>query len=181
MKTFKFIISILIICFYFILPQDVFAQTEKPDTIFMLGGRQIYVKIIGVSASRITYKEVGKTNIETVDRKQVQKIVYKTGAKEIFNKPVFQELEAGDWRTVILTKDAGEVQGLEKKGEVSATSSSGSRTKKSAKRSAEIRLQKKAANLGAQIILVTKSVAVGGYGEIPSYEMEGIAYGIPMF
>ena len=63
-------------------------------------------------------------------------------------------------------------------GLVTSNSSSSSRSKKSAKKSATIRLQKKAANLGAYIILLTKAEAKGGYGEIPGYEMEGVAYSL---
>jgi hypothetical protein len=62
-------------------------------------------------------------------------------------------------------------------GTVSAQSSAGSRNAKAAKKSAIIRLQKKAANLGGMIVLLTKEQSVGGFGEPPTFEAEGIAYG----
>lgn len=37
-------------------------------------------------------------------------------------------------------------------------------------------MQKKAANMGALIVLVTHSEMKGGYGEIPGWELIGIAY-----
>ena len=60
---------------------------------------------------------------------------------------------------------------------VDAKSSAGSRSAKSAKKSAVIRLQKKAAGLGGMIVLITKEESIGGFGEPPTYQVEGIAYG----
>ncbi|MBN2521445.1 MAG: hypothetical protein JXB17_13105 [Bacteroidales bacterium] len=173
----KYFILVLIatFCSNILIAQS--PSNEVPDTIFMLSGKKIYARIIGITSSKLTYREMGKSDVESIDRKQVQKIVYKNGRKEIFNKPVFQVLEEGDWKTVILTNNPGDVEGLTKKGEVNAKSTGSAKTKKTAKRSAEMQLQKKAANLGAQIVLVKKIEALGGYGEIPSYYMEGVAYG----
>jgi len=181
MKNNRFIIWIGIFIVSFLFAQNSLAQTEPPDTIFMLGGRKIYCKIIGVNSAKVTYKEVGKSKIEYVERKQVQKIVYKSGQKEVFNKPLVMDVEEGDYRTVILTENPADVEGLVKKGEIMAESNSNSGSKKSALRNAEIRLQKQASNLGAQIVLITKKEPIGGYGEIPSYRLEGVAYGFPAY
>jgi len=174
----KQLISVFL--FGFFLFMGVYSQetaTEVPDTIFMLGGKKIYAKILGVTSSKVTFMETGDTEVKSEERKQIQKIIYNNGRKEIFNKPIFEMVQEGDYRTVILTDDPSEVEGLTKKGKVEAKSSSSSRNKKSAKRSVEIRIQKKAAGLGAQIVLITKKESIGGYGEIPSYTYEGIAYG----
>jgi hypothetical protein len=37
-------------------------------------------------------------------------------------------------------------------------------------------MQKKAASMGALIVLLVRSEMKGGYGEIPGWELEGIAY-----
>lgn len=181
MKHVLFIFLLIFSLSEFSEAQQSSVTTEVPDTIFKLGGQKILARILGVTSSKITYREFGQAQIKTIERKQVRQIVYKTGAKEVFSKSVFEVLDKDDYRTVILTDDPSEVQGLTKKGEVSSKSSNGSRTKKSAKRSAEIRLQKKAAILGAQIVLVTKKEPIGGYGEIPTYYMEGIAYGVDFY
>ena len=173
----RFVSAFLFGTFFIIGVYSQETTAEIPDTIFMLGGRKIYAKILGVTSSKVTFREMGDTEVKSEERKQIQKIVYKNGRKEIFNKPIFEMVQEGDYRTVILTDDPSEVEGLTKKGVVEAKSSSASKTKKSAKRSAEIRIQKKAANLGAQVVLITKREAIGGYGEIPSYKYEGIAYG----
>nr|MDA3780618.1 hypothetical protein [Bacteroidales bacterium] len=84
--------------------------------------------------------------------------------------------EVGDWKTVIVTKNKSDVQGLYELGKVNGRSSAGSRSAKKAKKSATIRMQKRAANLGGIMVLVTDSEFIGGFGEFPSYRVNGIAY-----
>jgi len=96
---------------------------------------------------------------------------------EVFNAPVFRMVDEGSWKTVIVTDNKDDVTGLYERGKVDARSSAGSRNAKSAKKSATIRIQKKAANLGGLIVLITKQESVGGFGEAPTYYIEGIAYG----
>jgi hypothetical protein len=38
-------------------------------------------------------------------------------------------------------------------------------------------MQKKAANTNSLYVLITSSEAKGGYGEVPGWDFEGIAYG----
>lgn len=47
----------------------------------------------------------------------------------------------------------------------------------SAKRNAETRLKKRAVAKGAIFVLVTKRTSTGGYGEVPTYYIEGEAFG----
>lgn len=150
---------------------------EKLDTIYMLGRRKLVVEVKNISASTVRYTEPGSDETITIERKQIQKIIFSNGRIEVFNKPVMMMVEEGNWKTVIITDRKNDVQGLYELGKVDARSSAGSRSAKAAKKSATIRLQKKAANLGASIVLVTKEETIGGFGEPPTYEVEGIAYG----
>ncbi|MFW6095284.1 MAG: hypothetical protein ACOC8S_02465, partial [Bacteroidota bacterium] len=50
------------------------------------------------------------------------------------------------------------------------------RTPKSAERNAKIRLRRRAANMGAEFVLITHTESSGGFGEVPSFEIRGIAY-----
>lgn len=152
-------------------------EVEKLDTIYMLGRRKLVVEVKNISSSTVRYSKPGSDESVTLQRKQIQKIIFSNGRKEVFNKPVMMMVEAGDWKTVIVTDRKNDVNGLYELGKVEAKSSAGSRSAKSAKKSAVIRIQKKTANLGGMIVLITKEQSVGGFGEPPTYEIEGIAYG----
>lgn len=157
-----------------VLSQD--DNTTKLDTIFLLGGRKLIVEVRNISASTVRYGEPDSDETITLERKQIQKIIYSNGRVEVFNKPVFMMVDEGDWKTVIVTDRKDDVAGLYERGKVDARSSAGSRSARSAKKSATIRLQKKAANLGGIIVLITKEESIGGFGEPPTYFVEGIAY-----
>lgn len=170
----------LIITFlFFIVGIQVFAQdqTEKLDTIFLLSRKKLVVQIKNVSSATVRYYDPKNQGSFTIERKQIQQIIFNNGRKEVFNKPVFSMVAEGDWKTIIVTDNKSDVAGLYELGAVNGKSSAGSKDAKSAKRSAIIRLQKRAANLGAAMVLVTKEEPIGGFGEAPSFNIEGIAYG----
>lgn len=159
------------------LPLIAQEETTKLDTIYMLGRRKLVVEVRNISSMSVRYSELGSDETITLERKQIQKIIFSNGRKEVFNKPVMMMVEEGDWKTVIITDRKNDVEGLYEMGKVEAKSSAGSRSAKSAKKSARIRLQKKAANVGGMIVLITKEESVGGFGEPPTYVVSGIAYG----
>ena len=128
-------------------------------------------------ATDVTYKLAGENENKTLERKQIEKIKYKSGKIDIFNKPVLQMLNESQWEAVLVTEKKEDIEGMHEYGLIESTSSSDARSPKAAKKNATIRLQKKAANLGANIILITKAEAIGGYGEQPGYKMAGICYG----
>ncbi len=152
-------------------------EIEKLDTIYMLGRKKLIVNVKNISSATVRYSAPGSDETITVERKQIQKVVFSNGRKEVFNKPVMMMVEEGDWKTVIITDRKNDVEGLYELGTIETSSSAGSRSAKSAKKSAMIRLQKKAAGLGGMIVLVTKEESIGGFGEPPTYEVKGIAYG----
>jgi hypothetical protein len=153
-------------------------EGEKLDTIILVSNKNVIAKVQGVTSTRVTFYRQGSTKLEEMDRKQVHKIKYTTGRVEMFNKLAFEMVDEGDWKTVILTEKPEEVEGLYDLGKIDAQSSKGSRNAKSAERSARIRLQKKAANMGGMYVLITKSEAKGGYREVPTHFFEGIVYGL---
>jgi hypothetical protein len=157
--------------------QNPSSSVEKHDTIIRLGGKKLAVDISNVSSTSVTYKLVGETENKILERKQIEKIKYKSGKIDIFNKPVLQMLNESQWESVLVTEKKADIEGMHEYGLIESTSSSDARSPKAAKKNATIRLQKKAANLGANIILITKAEAIGGYGEQPGYEMAGMCYG----
>lgn len=147
------------------------------DTIVKLGGKRLIVDVIKVTKRDIDYKSPGESGLQTIERKQVQRIIYKSGRVEQFNKPVFELIEGYQWEAVLVTREKSDVDGLYNRGHIEALSSPSNTTKKAMK-NATIRLQKKAANKKGFMVLVTFEEARGGYGEMPGYFMEGDVYGI---
>lgn len=152
------------------------APAEKLDTIIKLGGKRLICTVIKINPTSVQYiKPESPTQLE-MPRKEIELIIFRTGRKEIFNKPIFSMIDKTQWQAVLVTENEADVMGLYKIGIVRANAASGSRSPKAAKNSATIRLQKKTANMGALIVLVVRSEMKGGYGEIPGWELEGIAY-----
>ncbi|HSH52947.1 MAG TPA: hypothetical protein VK982_14570 [Bacteroidales bacterium] len=173
-KTLLIILSII----YISLPS--FSQEDEAtnlDTIYLLGGRKKIIELKNISAATVRYTEQGSDETIVLERKDIQKIIFSNGRIEVFNKPAFMMVDEGSWKTVIVTDNKDDVTGLYQRGRVNARSSAGSRNAKSAKKSATIRIQKKAANLGGLIVLITKEESVGGFGEAPTYSIEGTVYG----
>ena len=176
MKKFSIWICIMLVSIP-VLSQNFSSSVEKYDTIIRLGGKKLAVDIYSVSNSEVTYKLAGETEVKTLERKQIEKVKYKSGKVDIFNKPVLQMLNESQWEAVLVTEKKEDIEGMHEYGLIEATSSSDARSPKAAKKNATIRLQKKAANLGANIVLITRAEAKGGYGEQPGYDMAGICYG----
>ena len=158
------------------------AQTAPPpavphDTIFKLNGSQLPVDVTTVTPTYISFVFPGKSEEFTIERKEVYKIVYKTGKVDVLNKVAFTLLDESSWEAVWLTEDKKEVGDLYMLGEVEARSPSSARSPSAAKKGAIIKLKKKAANMKGTLILVTKKLTTGGYGEYPGYFIKGIAYG----
>jgi hypothetical protein len=147
------------------------------DTIFKINGQQMPVDVTTVTPTYISFVFPGKPEEFTIERKEVHKIIYKTGKIDILNQAAFVMFDESSWEAVWITEDKKEVGDLYLLGEVEAKSPSSARSPAAAKKGAIIKLKKKAANLKATLILVTKKQATGGYGEYPGYYIKGTAYG----
>jgi hypothetical protein len=178
MKNSLIILVLIILSTVYSFAQQASANIVKLDTVIMVSGKKIIAKVQMVTPTKITFYKEGKTILEEMMRKQIHKIQYASGKVEVFNKPAFEMVAEGDFKTIVLTEKDEDVQGLYELGKVDAQSTKGSRSAKAAERSANIRLQKKAANLGAYIVLITKRENLGGFGEIPTHFVEGVAYGL---
>lgn len=147
------------------------------DTIFKIEGKVMPVDVISVTQSYVSFIVPGNDETFTMERKQIQKIIYKNGRVEEYNKPVFEMIDDYSWEAVWLTEDKKDVAELYRRGEITAKSPSSSRSHKAAKKNATIRLQKKAAAMKGTVVYVTKKQTTGGYGENPGYYYEGEVYG----
>jgi hypothetical protein len=135
------------------------------------------VDITTVTPTYISFIFPGKKEEFTIERKEVQQIIYKSGKIDVLNKAAFELIDDSSWEAVWMTEDKKEVGDLYMLGEIEARSPSSARSASAAKKGAIIKLKKKAANMKGSLILVTKKETTGGYGEYPGYFIRGIAYG----
>lgn len=152
-------------------------MTVAADTIIKLNGSVLTGDITTVTPTYIKFIMAGSAEEYTLERKEVQKVIYKSGRIEIFNQAAFQVLDEGMWEAVWLTEKQSDVSDLYMLGEIEATSPSSARSASAAQKGAIIKAQKKAANMSGTVILVTKKQNTGGYGEYPGYIIKGIVYG----
>lgn len=153
------------------------ASIEPSDTIILISGRKVVAHVQGLTTSKVMYIPYDGNVVKEMDRKQVHKILYRAGRVETFNSLAAVMIDDDSWQTVIVTDNRDDTEGLFALGDVSAQSSPQARNTRAARRSADIRLKKRAVNMGGIIVLVTKRESKGGYGEIPSHYVEGVAYG----
>jgi hypothetical protein len=149
---------------------------DKPDTIVKLGGKKILCYILKLNSNSVSYTLWNSKEELEMGRKEIEKVIFKNGRKEVYNKPVLTMIDKDNWQSVLITDKEAEVEGLYKMAAIKANAASGSRSGEAAKASATIRMQKKAAGLGALIVLITHSQMQGGYGETPGWALEGIAF-----
>jgi len=169
--------NILLLVIAVLTAGSTLAQDEaKKDTIYLLGQRKMIVEVKGIFYSNIKYKDPETGEIKSMETKNIQRIIFDSGRKEVFNKPLVGMINKTDWKNVVLTRKKGEVEGLYEVGRVKGRSAANNRTVKSAERTAVIRMKKRAANMGAEMILVTKEESRGGFGEVPTFYIEGVAY-----
>ena len=160
------------------LRSQTYAKKKLPvDTVFKLNGTILPVDVTTVTPTYVSFTIPGKKDEYTIERKEVQKIIYKNGRIEILNDAAFTVMDDSNWEAVWLTEDKKEVADLYKLGEIDAKSPPSARSPAAAKKGAIIKLKKKAVNLRGTIILVTHKQTTGGYGEYPGYYIKGIAYG----
>jgi len=159
-----------------------FTQETQPnqtpvDSIIELNGTVLLGDVTTVTPTYVSFVLQGTPEEYTIERKEVHKIVYKTGRIDILNKSAFELLDDSMWEAVWITEKKNEVGDLYMLGEIEATSPSSARSASAAKKGATIKLQKKAANMNGTVILVTKKQNTGGYGEYPGYYIKGKVYG----
>lgn len=148
------------------------------DSIFTLMSDTLVVNVTSVSSAKIFFTYPDSANKEkTLERKVIQRIVYASGKVEQYNKPVFMSVLTTDWRSIIVTDNPADVDGMHLRAIIIGLSSSSSKSAASAKTNAEVKAKKKAANCGGMYVLVKERKELGGYGEIPKYYLEGEVYG----
>lgn len=176
----KFMKKLIVILIFFGFTSIGYAQDDgiMMDTIILVSNKKIIGKVQSVGSSKITFYKADTKKVEDVTRKQIHKILYSNGRVEAFNSMAYQALDEANFQSVIVTENPSDVDGLYAYGEIKAKSGTSSKTAKAAEKNARIRLQRRAAALGAIYVLITKNETRGGYKEVPTHYYEGIAYGV---
>ncbi len=147
------------------------------DTIVTVSGKRYPVRIRIVNHKKVTYYKPGSKKMRSMKRSRVNRVIYANGRIEKITEMAVRGISEDDYRIVILTDDESMVQGLYSKGVVKAVSRGRANSIHKARKSAENRLKKQAVRKGATYVLVKSRRQQGGYGEVPTYTIEGEAYG----
>lgn len=167
----------LILAAFIIVSGTTFGQVT-PDTLVKLGGRKIPVIVKNVTSMMVYYVMPDKPKESLkIDRKNVEKVIYRNGKIESFNQAAFTLIEEGRWEAVLVTYDEKDVAGLYKRGVLLDNRSAPSATKKKAEHNVLIKIQKRAANMKGTIVLITRKQFTGGYGDDSGCVMDGVVYG----
>ena len=84
-------------------------MNQPTDTIFKIEGKVLPVDVTKVTPNLVSFVFPGDEEVYTIERKQVQKIVYKNGRVEEFNKPIFTMIEDYQWEAVWLTENKKDI------------------------------------------------------------------------
>ncbi len=147
------------------------------DTIVLTSGRRIVAKVINVTSHGVYYSEPGSDEELSYERRNVYRVTYSSGQTETMTEKAIDNLNDLDWRAIILYENPNDVAGLYSHGMISAESSKSSRNLRAAQRSAETKLQKRASSRKAIAVLIHRRSTSGGFAEVPTYKIEGEAFG----
>lgn len=175
---------------FIVLVGDLLGQTKPQtktdpkkipcDTIVRYGNRKIPVTKLTKGATTVTFALQAKPDsMIRLEKKEIEKIIYKNGNVEVFNNEVVKVVAEGDWKAVLVTKSEADVQGLYNRGETTVRSSTSARTRKKAEESVTMKLQKFGAAKKATYVLIVDEEFEGAVsvGDIPTYIAKAVAYG----
>lgn len=149
------------------------------DKVVLRNGESLDVKIVRSTNTAIEFTYPKEELVNEKSKKEISYIVYASGRKEecnqTFQVPVIKGKK--DWEKVIITHLASDVEGLTRVDEIAATSGwGGSLGSSMGYKDAIKKLKKKAAKLGAGVILIADrtnetAAALGG-----GVQVVGVAY-----
>lgn len=162
----------------FIIISGTTSGQVTPDTLVKLGGKKLPVIVKNVTSIMIYYvlPDKPKESLK-IDKKNVEKIIYRDGKIDPFNQAAFTMIEEGRWEAVLLTYDEKDVSGLYKRGVLLDNRSAPSANKKKAEQNVIMKIQKRAANMKGTIVLITRKQFYGAYGDDTGCIMDGVVYG----
>ena len=127
------------------------------DKVILKNGEELNVKVVKNNEKTIEFQYPGESMVNEKNKREIKKIVYESGREEIFNVGISVPEIKGekDWEKVIETYLEADVEGLTRVDEIKATSGWGGALASSLGYKGAIKkLKKKAAKLGAGVILI---------------------------
>lgn len=149
------------------------------DKVYLRDKSYLDVKVIRSTDKAIEFTYPHEIIVNEKSKKEISYIVYGSGRREEYNQTFRVPIITGkgDWEKVIITHLASDVDGLTRVDEVAATSGwGGSFGSSVGYKNALKKLKKKAAKLGAGVILISDrpneaAAALGG-----GVQVVGVAY-----
>lgn len=150
------------------------------DWLKLFDGSEMEVEVRRISERYVFFSEPGNMDTDWMDRRKIKTIYYRTGAVEQLNSSEQEIKETKDWQSIDLTKDPKDVDDCIKIDDLNVRFESKSRqhyrSAKALERSAEIIVLKQAANMNADIVLITKVNHIRAYGDPPVISINAEAY-----
>ena len=130
---------------------------KAQDKVVLRSGEELNVKIVKNGETSIQYQFPGEEMLNEKNKREIKYIEYASGRKEECSQgievPVIKSKD--DWKLVVITYVESDVIGLKRVGELKATSGwGGSLGSSMGYKGALNKLKKKAAKMGAGVILV---------------------------
>ena len=127
------------------------------DKVFLKNGEELNVKVVKNDEKTIEFQYSGESMVNVKSKREIKKIVYESGREETINVGIEVPVitSADDWEKVVETYLESDVEGLTRVDEIKATSGWGGALGSSLGYKGAIKkLKKKAAKLGAGVILI---------------------------
>ncbi len=127
------------------------------DKVVLKNGEELNVKVVKNDEKTIEFQYPGESMVNVKNKREIKKIVYESGREETINVGIEVPVitSADDWEKVVETYLESDVEGLTRVDEIKATSGWGGALGSSLGYKGAIKkLKKKAAKLGAGVILI---------------------------
>ena len=127
------------------------------DKVVLKNGEELNVKVVKNDEKNIEFQYPGESMVNVKNKREIKKIVYESGREETINVGIEVPVitSADDWEKVVETYLESDVEGLTRVDEIKATSGWGGALGSSLGYKGAIKkLKKKAAKLGAGVILI---------------------------
>lgn len=132
-------------------------NTNAQDKIILKNGEELNVKVVKNDENSVEFNYPGETLVNVKNKREIKKIIYESGRTEEIHQgidvPIIRSED--DWGKVVETYLESDVEGLTRVDEIKATSGWGGAMASSLGYKGAIKkLKKKAAKLGAGVILI---------------------------
>lgn len=164
---------IIFIWAVFLISIDAYCQ----DLIILLKGDTLNVTITKNASDLVEYKFPNETLVNSENKRKIYKILFGSGRVEVCNEKIKLPIIKGDddWENVLITFNESDIIGLTEVKEIVGKSGLGGFASVRGGENAKKELRKKAAGLGASIVLV-----IGGWDKEKSKPISGYGRGVKL-